>query len=145
MGTEPLAYGISLAFWIHFIVYVIVSLILVAANAITLFFPPWCLFPILGWGIGIAIHAIVTFALYCALGYEDPLASKLKVVGARANDVKSILAAIGALLTVLGFVLGQDGATEKIQKLSAFLSKGSTAKALKQVVDFVKKYFATYD
>merc|ERR1719184_268940 len=94
--------------------------------------------------MGIAIHGVVTFSLYCAFGLEDPLAGKMKVVGARAKDMKSILAVIGTLLTILGFFLGPDGAKAKIQKLSTFLSKGSTAKALQQVVDLVK-HLAGYD
>ncbi len=43
---------VALAFCIHFWAWVFGSLILVAANAIHLFLPPWCVIPIVFWGIG---------------------------------------------------------------------------------------------
>src|SRR5687767_14164910 len=49
------------AFWEHLTSYVIVNAFLVCINFFTDSNSFWALYPILGWGIGIAFHAIATF------------------------------------------------------------------------------------
>jgi 2TM domain len=49
------------AFWIHFGIYVAVNVFLVGVWAVTwrgYFWPVW---PMLGWGIGVAAHALTVF------------------------------------------------------------------------------------
>ena len=42
-------------------------------NLLTLLLPPWCIFPILGWGLGVAIHGAVHVAiLSCLPPHSDP-------------------------------------------------------------------------
>jgi fatty acid desaturase len=47
-------------FYIHFFVFVVVMLILVAIN-IAVGPPWWVLFVLLGWGIGVLAHALAVF------------------------------------------------------------------------------------
>jgi 2TM domain len=51
--------GIKMGFLIHLCVYVLVNLGLLAVNAYT-GGTRWAVFPLLGWGLGLAIHGIVT-------------------------------------------------------------------------------------
>ena len=48
-------------FFIHFSVYVVVNLSLVAIWAFTGAGFPWFIFPLLGWGIGLLFHFLGTF------------------------------------------------------------------------------------
>ena len=52
--------GIKMGFYIHALVYVLVNLGLFALNG-ALGGVRWSHFPLLGWGLGLAIHGIVTF------------------------------------------------------------------------------------
>jgi hypothetical protein len=57
-------------FYIHALVYVLVNLGLFAINAAT-GHGHWAVFPLLGWGLGLAIHGIVTFASLQAGGLRE--------------------------------------------------------------------------
>ena len=50
----------KMGFLIHAFVFVVVNIGLYAINAMT-GEPRWSHFPLLGWGLGLAIHGIVTF------------------------------------------------------------------------------------
>jgi hypothetical protein len=50
----------KMGFFIHAFVFVVVNIGLYAVNAVT-GEPRWAHFPLLGWGLGLAIHGIVTF------------------------------------------------------------------------------------
>jgi 2TM domain len=50
----------KLGFFIHAFVFVAVNLGLYAINSVT-GEPRWSHFPLLGWGLGLAIHGLVTF------------------------------------------------------------------------------------
>jgi hypothetical protein len=52
--------GIKLGFYTHALVFVLVNLGLFAVNMAT-GGQRWAHFPLLGWGLGLAIHGIVTF------------------------------------------------------------------------------------
>ncbi len=51
--------GLKTGFYVHALVYVLVNAGLIAANAVT-GGARWSVFPLLGWGLGLAIHGIVT-------------------------------------------------------------------------------------
>lgn len=51
--------GRKLGFCIHAAVFVVVNLGLFAVNAAT-GEPRWFVFPLMGWGLGLAIHGVVT-------------------------------------------------------------------------------------
>ena len=42
---------------IHAVVYVAVNVLLIVVNALTWAGHPWFIYPLLGWGIGLAAHA----------------------------------------------------------------------------------------
>jgi hypothetical protein len=48
-------------FYRHLAVYVVVNLLLVVINLVTWQDYFWAVWPLLGWGIGIAIHALRAF------------------------------------------------------------------------------------
>ena len=50
----------KMAFLIHALVFVVVNLGLYAINGFT-GEPRWAQFPVWGWGLGLAIHGLVTF------------------------------------------------------------------------------------
>ena len=52
--------GRKIGFYTHALVFVLVNLGLFAINAAT-GDPHWARFPLMGWGLGLAIHGIVTF------------------------------------------------------------------------------------
>ena len=63
-GLEALArrrVARKIGFYIHATVYVLVNLGLITIDAWS-GKPHWAQFPLLGWGLGLAIHGIVTFA-----------------------------------------------------------------------------------
>ncbi len=51
--------GRKIGFYIHALVFVLVNLGLFAINAVT-GDPHWARFPLMGWGLGLAIHGLVT-------------------------------------------------------------------------------------
>jgi len=60
-NAEQTAYQnakLKVEFRIHFITYVVVNLILAAINLILSPESLWVIWPVLGWGIGLAVHAI---------------------------------------------------------------------------------------
>jgi 2TM domain len=52
--------GIKLGFYTHALVFVLVNLGLFAVNSVA-GGVRWSHFPLLGWGLGLAIHGLVTF------------------------------------------------------------------------------------
>ncbi len=55
--------GAKIGFYIHLTAYVAVNALLVAINLATSTEHLWFKWPLLGWGVGVLVHAIVTFAL----------------------------------------------------------------------------------
>lgn len=51
------------AFWVHFSIYLVTNVALVVIWAMTGADYPWFVFPIIGWGIGIAAHGATAFLL----------------------------------------------------------------------------------
>ena len=51
------------AFWVHASIYLATNIALVAIWVMVGGGYPWFLFPILGWGIGLAAHGAVAFLL----------------------------------------------------------------------------------
>jgi hypothetical protein len=52
-----------LGYYIHLTAYVVVNALLVGINLATSTKHLWFKWPLLGWGVGIIAHALVTFAL----------------------------------------------------------------------------------
>jgi hypothetical protein len=50
-------------FWLHFAVYVTTQVLLVVIWAVSSTSYPWFVFPLFGWGILIAAHAVYAFVV----------------------------------------------------------------------------------
>ena len=57
------AAGASKGYYIHLAVYVAVNAMLVAINLTLTPERLWFRWPLLGWGVGVVAHAVVTFAV----------------------------------------------------------------------------------
>ena len=57
-------------FYVHFVTYVLVISVLFIINALTGHGRWWFVWPAIGWGIGIAVHALSTFGLIGLLGRD---------------------------------------------------------------------------
>ncbi len=66
--------GIKLGFYTHALVFVLVNLGLFAANSVA-GGPRWSHFPLLGWGLGLAIHGAVTFLSLQGQGVRERMLS----------------------------------------------------------------------
>ena len=66
--------GIKLGFYTHALVYVLVNLGLFAFNSVA-GGHRWAHFPLLGWGLGLAIHGAVTFINLQGQGVRERMLS----------------------------------------------------------------------
>jgi hypothetical protein len=53
----------KLGWYIHAVVYVVVNLFIFALSAYAFGRRPWSVFPLLGWGVGLALHGMAVFML----------------------------------------------------------------------------------
>ena len=60
----------KIGFYLHALVFVLVNLGLYAINSVT-GGPHWARFPLWGWGLGLAIHAVVTLVALQGDGVRD--------------------------------------------------------------------------
>ena len=59
LATKRLA--LKKAFFIHLVIYIAVMLLLVVIN-LSFSSTLWFIYPLLGWGIGVAIHGFTTYS-----------------------------------------------------------------------------------
>ena len=59
----------KLGFYLHAAIYVVVMLVLFAINALSSS-KPWSIYPLLGWGLGVAIHGIMAVGVVGS-GFKD--------------------------------------------------------------------------
>ncbi len=55
--------GAKLGFYLHVILYVLVNLFIFAISRYGFGSRPWSVFPLLGWGFGLALHGVSVFML----------------------------------------------------------------------------------
>jgi hypothetical protein len=55
--------GAKLGWYVHAAVYVVVNLVIFALSSHGFGSRPWSVFPLLGWGLGLALHGISAFML----------------------------------------------------------------------------------
>jgi hypothetical protein len=63
--------GAKLGWYIHASVYLLVNLLLVALSVSS--GRHWAIFPLLGWGLGLAVHGAVVFLLTGGAGLHERL------------------------------------------------------------------------
>ena len=55
--------GAKLGWFVHAAVYLLVNAVIFALSSNGLGHRPWSLFPLLGWGLGLALHGVSVFVL----------------------------------------------------------------------------------
>ena len=55
--------GAKLGWYTHAVVFTLVNLLLLSLSSYGFGHRPWSVFPLLGWGLGLALHGIAVFAL----------------------------------------------------------------------------------
>lgn len=65
--------GAKLGWYIHATVYVLVNLFIFAISRYGFGHRPWSVFPLLGWGVGLALHGISVFMLGTGGGLRERL------------------------------------------------------------------------
>lgn len=65
--------GAKLGWYVHAAVYVVVNLFIFAISRYGFGERPWSVFPLLGWGVGLALHGISVFLLGAGGGLRERL------------------------------------------------------------------------
>ena len=68
--------GAKLGWYTHAAVYVVVNLVLFAISVQGLGERRWSLVPMLGWGLGVALHGISVFVLGSGSGLRERMVQK---------------------------------------------------------------------
>ncbi len=68
--------GAKLGWYTHAGVYLIVNTAMVLASMYGLRQRPWTIYPALGWGLGLALHAIAVFVLGSGSSLRERLVQK---------------------------------------------------------------------
>lgn len=68
--------GAKLGWYVHAMVYVLVNLVLWAMSMHGFGSRPWSVFPLLGWGLGLALHGVSVFMLGAGGGLRERLEQK---------------------------------------------------------------------
>lgn len=55
--------GAKMGWYVHATVYVLVNVLLLAISQHGFGHRPWSVFPVLGWGLGLALHGLSVFVL----------------------------------------------------------------------------------
>jgi hypothetical protein len=68
--------GAKLGWYIHAAVYVLVNLFIFSMSQYGFGSRPWSVFPLLGWGLGLALHGVSVFVLGSGGGLREHLVRK---------------------------------------------------------------------
>ncbi len=68
--------GAKLGWYIHALVFTLVNLGLFAISRYGFGNRPWSVFPLLGWGLGLALHGISVFLLGTGSGIRERMVQK---------------------------------------------------------------------
>jgi hypothetical protein len=68
--------GAKLGWYIHATVYVLVNLFIFSISKYGFGHRPWSVFPLLGWGVGLALHGISVFILGTGAGLRERMVQK---------------------------------------------------------------------
>lgn len=68
--------GAKLGWYVHATVYVLVNIVIFAMSHYAFGTRPWSVFPLLGWGFGLAMHGISVFMLGTGSSLRERLVQK---------------------------------------------------------------------
>jgi len=68
--------GAKLGWYVHVVVFVLVNLLIFAISQYGFGSRPWSIYPLLGWGVGLALHGISVFLLGTGGGMRERLVAQ---------------------------------------------------------------------
>ncbi|KQO19320.1 2TM domain-containing protein [Acidovorax sp. Leaf78] len=68
--------GAKLGWYVHAAAFVVVNLVLFGMSRYGFGNRPWSIFPLLGWGLGLALHGISVFVLGTGSGLRERMVQK---------------------------------------------------------------------
>jgi hypothetical protein len=68
--------GAKMGWYLHATVYVLVNLLLLALSRHGVGHRPWSVFPVLGWGVGLALHGVSVFVLGKGSGLRERMVER---------------------------------------------------------------------
>lgn len=68
--------GAKLGWYIHATVYLLVNIVVFAMSRYAFGERPWSVFPLLGWGLGLALHGVSVFVLGKGSGIRERMVQK---------------------------------------------------------------------
>lgn len=68
--------GAKLGWYVHACVYVLVNLLLLAISNQGFGSRPWSIYPVLGWGLGLALHGMSVFLLGPGNAFRERLVAQ---------------------------------------------------------------------
>ncbi|MBV7544470.1 2TM domain-containing protein [Acidovorax sp. sic0104] len=68
--------GAKLGWYVHAAAFVVVNLVVFGMSRYGLGNRPWSVFPLLGWGLGLALHGISVFVLGTGSGLRERMVHK---------------------------------------------------------------------
>lgn len=66
----------KLGWYLHAVVYVLVNTLLFALSHYGLGTRPWSVYPLLGWGLGLALHGVSVFVLGSGSGLRERMVQR---------------------------------------------------------------------
>jgi hypothetical protein len=68
--------GAKMGWYLHATVFVLVNLLLLALSRHGFGHRPWSVFPVLGWGVGLALHGVSVFVLGKGSGLRERMVER---------------------------------------------------------------------
>jgi hypothetical protein len=68
--------GAKLGWYLHALVYVVVNLVMFGLSRYGWGQRPWSVFPLLGWGLGLALHGVSVFVLGTGSGLRERMVQR---------------------------------------------------------------------
>ena len=68
--------GAKLGWYVHAVFFVLVNAVIFAMSRYGLGQRPWSVYPLLGWGLGLALHGVSVFALGSGSGLRERMVQK---------------------------------------------------------------------
>lgn len=66
----------KLGWYMHAVVFVLVNLLVFSISRYGFGHRPWSIFPLLGWGLGLALHGVSVFVLGSSSGLSERMVDK---------------------------------------------------------------------
>ena len=78
--------GAKLGWYVHALAFTVVNLVIFGVSRYGFGSRPWSVFPLLGWGLGLALHGVSVFALGSGSGLRERMVAKEREKLQREQD-----------------------------------------------------------